>query len=207
MEKYLMFFDEPPESEKISEMYRIAEENRADVVSLERGSEIEILDSDLSARIDRFCAGDLSLTLDGKIFRRDFLIEHQISIDDEPIFIFNCLCHAKSYIIIGGENRDSKIDCSIEKNMQGLQKLARIMKSIPHFESNPKDRDRVLDFFFELQMRETSIDQFLRREEFDSKLDSIFIPRFGSQSKFVETLFKTANLIQVKDLRTLFREE
>ena len=82
-------------------------------------------------------------------------------------------------------------------NLQGLNQFARIMDSIPNFDS--EDRKKILDFIFELEMQKTStID--LSRDEIDSILDEIFVPQFGNQSEFVKNLFKLANLIQLKNL-------
>ena len=91
-----------------------------------------------------------------------------------------------------------KFKNALISNLQGMNQFARIMDSIPNFDS--EDRKRILDFVFELEMQKTSMSD-LSREEIDSILDEIFIPRFENQSKFVKYLFKTANLIQVKNLQ------
>ena len=91
-----------------------------------------------------------------------------------------------------------KFKNALISNLQGMNQFARIMDSISNFDL--EDRKQILDFVFELEMQKTSMSD-LSRDEIDSILDEIFIPRFGNQSKFVKYLFKTANLIQVKNLQ------
>ena len=191
---------------------------------------IEFLNPSLHERIELFRNFEISWNIWGKLFRRDFLESNQIiefeSIPfvDDLIFVFKCICQAKQYIELNDSlyiyrlhpdatthkifDRDF-FERVLKSNMIGLKLLESFMSSIPHFESFPKDRESILDFFFDLQMKGTAFTQFTltkdRRAEYDSALNEIFVPIFGNQSKFVKQLFKTANLIQVKNLQALLQ--
>ena len=196
-------------------------------IDVERGNVYQ-LPLDLHERIRKFCMYEMSWNIWGSLFRRDFLIEHGIKfitipLVDDMLFTFECLCSSEKYFRVNSSEYVYRIHSSgqtheysstdflrrvLNANIKGLQLFDQLMDRIPHFQQHPEDRDFVLDFFFELQMKGTAFFEINmkrdQRTEFNTALDEILVPRYDTRADYVKNLFRTANTMSSKSLEQVF---
>ncbi len=189
--KYVLFIDNDDmiKPDALEQLHSIAEATGADVLhaskwyeitapddplrvnTFELGpyvGEITVESEDLSARIKDYIRRRYHWHVWNKLFRRDFLIEHEIEFPpfftgEDTMFCFECLCRAKTYVRIPNvfyiwrvrqESESHRVD-SLERYLhkyvtffvECARRLNEIMDGVEFFERQPQYRYAVTDFF------------------------------------------------------------
>ena len=151
----------------------------------------------------------------GKLFRRDFLMLYdikfpKITYTEDMLFCFQCLLHAKRYLLIPdllyvyryrssselhGDRDKTFMNKIINVQIEGTRYLNEYMDTIKYFKSNPKERDRIISFYVRLEMMATKQMQkkFGKDLDYYQELQKMYSKHFEKDSALLAYLHIMSN--------------
>lgn len=178
--------------------------------------EISLLNDDFDLRFQRWIEHYYHCLVMNKLYRREFMLEHNIFFGRTPmaedvLFCFLCLFHAKNYVLLPlfsyiyrilpeslsrSKNPVNILLKSLISYIGVLRQVQENVKSIPFFAGSQEKTQRLLDTlcfqFEEFHVMPTfrALDtEELRRNE---KISELFKEYFNEDAPFVKRLFFTA---------------
>ncbi len=188
--KYITFVDSDDfiSSTALEELYNIAEETQAEVIATEKcfsfkDGDVENISvytfqrgtfvdrptfetEDIGERIMRFVNFQTLWWAANKLFRRDFLVKHDIKFPnitawEDLVFTFTCLLKAKKYLRVpnvfyfyrlrdGSLSHKGRDAVEMTQNMIGsVNAMDKVMTRTEYFNRNPKFRYIFLDWYIQ----------------------------------------------------------
>ncbi len=174
-----------------------------------------LLTNDMSERMTNFSIYGIDWNVWGKLFRRDFLMINnirfpKIKLTEDLIFVFQTLLFAKKYIMIPDGlyiyryRNDSTLHKDRDKNflrkiigvqIEGTKILNDLMDGVEHFADHFEDREKVINFYMNLELLATKLMQkkFNDREDYFEMLCELYAEHFGKDATFIAFIHRIAN--------------
>ena len=174
-----------------------------------------LLTNDMSERMTQFSIYGIDWNVWGKLFRRDFLLLNgiqfpKIKLTEDLIFVFHTLLYAKKYVMIPdtlyvyryrtdstlhGERDKNFMRKVIDVQINGTKILNSLMDDIEHFKDHFKDREKVIEFYMNLELLGTKLMQkkYGDEEDYFELLHEIYTEYFGKDATFIAYIHKIAN--------------
>ena len=174
-----------------------------------------LLTNDMSERMTSFSIYGIDWNVWGKLFRRDFLLINgiqfpKIKLTEDLLFVFQTLLYAKKYVMIPealyvyryrldstlhGERDTNFMRKVIDVQINGTKILNEFMDDIEHFKDHFKDREKVIEFYMNLELLGTKLMQkkYGENEQYFELLHQIYTEYFGKDATFIAYIHKIAN--------------
>ena len=173
------------------------------------------LTNDMSERMGSFSIYGIDWNVWGKLFKRDFLMINginfpKVKLTEDMLFVFQTLLYAKKYIMIPdalyiyryrldstlhGERDKNFLRKVIDVQINGTKILNSFMDDVEHFKDHFKDREKVIEFYMNLELLGTKLMQkkYGNEEEYFELLHDIYTEYFGKDATFIAYIHQIAN--------------
>ncbi len=178
-----------------------------------------LLTNEMSERMKQFSIYGVDWNVWGKLFKREFLMKNsiefpKIKLTEDLLFVFQTLLYAKKYVMIPevlyiyryrtdstlhGERNENFMRNVIDVQINGTKILNGYMDEEEHFKKHYKDRERVIEFYMNLELLGTKLMQkkYGEQANYFEKLEEMYKKYFGADATFIAYIHKMANQTQI----------
>ena len=196
------------------DLFSVPKENlMVNIQDKQAPSEVSFADDDIQKRVDDWLLHKYQGNVWGKLYRRDFLTDNNISfaelkLSEDQIFCFQCLLLADRYVQIPKQlniyriesdslSRGAKTPAYMEKILRATfsasREIVAVMKKIPFFNEHPDYIEKINSYtqraMERLYIRPSYTRTDIKAMKEDPKIHALWEEFFGDNGPWVESMF------------------